>query len=390
MGFAVTTYSDGAVGILSARIISLDQTLNLPESVTQLQVDEDRYNLFKNPATTIDQKILTSFVDPINTNKADIVTAGGKSVWSANEKVYSSQADATTALETLVGAVTNKDCVISDRQVLTVLNFNGTASSGIGTEEVPANPPAGSASIGAAVIQGGVTGKLDFAVSTTAGTTGRAIVRDVTGGDFTAGTPGVVGPPSSGVGTITIGGAEYYATSISYIGLGEVHQDVDVFHFYPNLEPPDPNVDDIFGSAENRILTSSNTGVGFANTFFPNGLNTSLTAPTPVFGVFVQASSSVPAIGDVYTFDTSTTGGTTALNTINTERQAIEDLRFGVVSTPNDVGVSSFNSASEQVKGLKKAHAIGTWSGKRMRVVATSEKGGLQAAIQVLSDPTFQ
>ena len=388
MGFAVTTYSDGAVGILSARIISLDQTLNLPESVTQLQVDEDRYNLFKNPASTIDQKLLTSFVDPINTNKSDIVTAGGKSVWSANEKVYSSQADATTALETLVGAVTNKDCVISDRQVLTVLNFSGTAGGVIGTITNPANPPAGSASIGVAVVQGGVTGKLDFAVNTTAGTTGRAIVRDVAGGFFVTGTVGESGV--TGLNTVFIGGQDYYPTSISYIGLGEVHQDVDVFHFYPNLEPPDPNVDDIFGSAENRILTSSNTGVGFANTFFPNGLNTSLTAPTPVLGVFVQATSSVPAIGDVYTFDTSTSGGTTALNTINTERQAIEDLRFGVVSTPTDVGVSSFNAASEKVKGLKKAHAVGTWSGKRMRVVATSEKGGYQAAIQVLTDPTFQ
>jgi len=388
MGFAVTTYPDGAVGILSARIISLDQTLNLPESVTQVQVDEDRYNLFKNPATIIDEKLLTSFVDPINVNKADIVSAGGKSVWSANEKVYASQADALTALETLVGVVTDKDCVISDRQVLTVLNFNGTAGGVIGTITNPANPPSGSAIIGAAVVQGGVTGKLDFAVNTTAGTTGRAIVRDVSGGDFVTGTVGESGV--TGLNTVFIGGQDYYPTSISYVGLGEVHQDVDVYHFYPNLEPPDPNVDDLFGNAENRILTSSTTGVGFANTFFPNGLNTSLTAPTPVLGVFVEASSSVPAIGDVYTFDTSTSGGTTALSTINTERQAIEDLRFGVVSTPNDVGVSSFNSASVQIKEFKKGHAIGTWSGKRMRVVATSEKGGLQAAIQVLTDPTFQ
>ena len=198
MGFAVTTYPDGAVGILSARIIALDQTLNLPESVTQVQVDEDRYNLFKNPATIIDEKLLTSYVDPINVNKADIVSAGGKSVWSANEKVYASQADALTALETLVGVVTNKDCVISDRQVLTVLNFNGTAGGVIGTITNPANPPTGSASIGAAVVQGGVTGKLDFAVNTTAGTTGRAIVRDVAGGNFVTGTvgeDGVTGPP---------------------------------------------------------------------------------------------------------------------------------------------------------------------------------------------------
>ena len=388
MGFAVTTYSDGAVGILSARIVSLDQTLNLPESVTQVQVDEDRYNLFKNPATTIDQKILTSFVDPINTNKADIVTAGGKSVWSANEKVYASQADATTALETIVGVVTNKDCVISDRQVLTVLNFNGTASGVIGTITNPANPPTATASVGDNVVQGGVSGKLDFAVNTTAGITGRAIVRDVSNGDFVTGTVGEDGV--TGLNTVFIGGQNFYPTSITYIGLGEVHQDVDVYHFYPNLEPPDPNVDDIFGSAENRILTSSNAGVGFANTFFPNGLNTSLTATTPVLGVFVQASSSVPAIGDVYTFDTSTSGGTTALNTINTERQAIEDLRFGVVSTPTDVGIGSFNSASVQIKDLKKSHAVNTWSGKRMKVVATSDKAGFEAAIQVLTDPTFQ
>ena len=43
MGFAVTSYQDEAVGILSAKIVALDQTLNFPESVTQLKVDEDRY-----------------------------------------------------------------------------------------------------------------------------------------------------------------------------------------------------------------------------------------------------------------------------------------------------------------------------------------------------------
>ena len=35
MGFAVTTYSDGPIVIISARIISLDQTLNLPTKETQ-------------------------------------------------------------------------------------------------------------------------------------------------------------------------------------------------------------------------------------------------------------------------------------------------------------------------------------------------------------------
>ena len=390
MGFAVTSYADGAVGILSARIISLDQTLNFPESVTQVQVDEDRYNLFLEPSKTIDNKILSVYIDPINVKKANIVTAGGKSVWSANEARYSSKADATTALETIIGNHSTKDAVISSKQVLTILNFSGSPSSGFGTELIPANPPSGGGSEGASVTQGEVSGVLDFACSTTEGVTGRAIVRNVTGGDFTTGSPGEIGPPALGIGTIIIGGDRYFATSIEYIAIGELFQDVNVYHKFPNLEPPNPSDDNIFGNAENVILTSSNAGVGFANTFFPNGLNTSLTAPTPVIGVFVQATSTVPAIGDVYTFDTSTSGGTTALNTINTERQAIEDLRFGVVSTPNDVGVSSFNEASVVVKQNKKGYAVNTWSGKRMRIVANNDKGGYQAAIQVLTDPSFQ
>ena len=59
MGFAVTSYSNEAVGILSARIISLDQTLNFPESVTQVQVDEDRYGMFKDPASKVDANIFS-------------------------------------------------------------------------------------------------------------------------------------------------------------------------------------------------------------------------------------------------------------------------------------------------------------------------------------------
>ena len=126
MGFAVTSYSDGAVGILSAKIISLDQTLNLPNQGTQLDTDESRYELFRAPAEKIDKNILSKFVDPINAAKQIIVNNGGKSVWSANEQVYSSTSAAISALNTLYGEITDQDGVYSGRQVLTVLNFNGT------------------------------------------------------------------------------------------------------------------------------------------------------------------------------------------------------------------------------------------------------------------------
>jgi len=386
MGFAVTSYSDGAVGILSAKIISLDQTLNLPNQGTQLDTDESRYELFRVPAEKIDKNILSKFVDPINAAKQIIVNNGGKSVWSANEQVYSSTSLAISALNTLYGEITDQDGVYSDRQVLTVLNFNGTAGGVIGTVTNPANPPAGSASVDAAVVQDGVSGKLDFAVNTTAGVTGRAIVRDVAGGNFITGTVGESGV--TGLNTITIGGAEYYATSIEYIGLGNIYNDIDVFTFYPNLEPPDPNQDNPFGNRSTVIVDTSNAGNGIANTFFSNGLSTSTDAPTPILGEFVQTSSSIPTIGEVYTFNT--TSGSSQVSNINAQQQIIKDLRFGVVSNSSDVGVGSFDAAAVVVKTNKKGFAVNTWSGKRMRVVAANDKTGYETAIQILSDPSYQ
>ena len=214
------------------------------------------------------------------------------------------------------------------------------------------------------------------------------LVRDVTGGDFTTGTPGAIGPPSLGVGTITIGGAEYYATSIEYIGLGSIFNDIDVFTFYPNLEPPDPNQENPFGNLSNVIVDTSNAGNGIANTFFPNGLNTSTNAPTPSLAEFVQTSTSIPTIGEVYTFNT--TSGSSQVSNINAQQQIIKDLRFGVVTDSNDVGVGSFDAAGIIVKTSKKGFAVNTWSGKRMRVVAANDKTGYETAIQILSDPSYQ
>ncbi len=47
MAFAVTSY-DGAVGILSAQIISLDQTLNLPNDDTELDTESTKIPLLHN------------------------------------------------------------------------------------------------------------------------------------------------------------------------------------------------------------------------------------------------------------------------------------------------------------------------------------------------------
>ena len=369
MGFAVTSYQDEAVGILSARIISLDQTLNFPESVTQVKVDEDRYEMFKQPASKIDANILSRFVDPINGAKQNVVNTGTAANFLNNYEFYSSESDAINKLNSIYGDFTDPDGLYSYREAAPVIGFTG-----LGT-----HPPAGNFSAGIAVSDAsGGSGVLAFDFTPQVGVTTSCIVRSITR-SF-----------SSGIGnTIYFGGSAYASNqTINFIGIASIYKDVDVMHFHPNLEPPDPGTDDIFGDSSNVILTSSNKGIGFANTFFPNGLNTSLTAPIPNLDTFVQCTPSPPLIGEVFTFNT--TSGSSQNATISTNKTIVENLRFGILSNIKDVGVGSFNQASVEVKKQKKSHAVNTWSGKRMRVVAGQDKVGFEACIEILTDPSYQ
>jgi len=368
MGFAVTSYKDDAVGILSARIISLDQTLNFPESITQLQVDQDRYEMFKQPAEKVDSNLLSRFVDPINAAKQVVVDTGTPANFQNNYEVYSSELDAINKLNTIYGDYINPDGLYSFREAAPVLGFTG-----LGT-----HPPAGNFSAGIAVTDaGGGAGVLAFDFNPQVGVTTVAIVRAITG-SF-----------SSGVGnTIYFGGSPYASNqTVNFIGIASIYQDVVVQHVHPNLEPPDPGTDDVFGNSDNVILTSSNKGVGFANTFFPNGLNTSTSAPTPNLNSFVECTPAPPKLGEVYTFNT--TSGSSQNTTISNNQTTIKNLRFGDPAS-SSVGVGSFNQASVEIKKQKRSHAVNTWSGKRNRVVAGQSKAGFQAAIEVLTNPSYQ
>ncbi len=368
MGFAVTSYSDEAVGILSARIISLDQTLNFPTSVTQLQVDEDRYVLFKDPATKVDANILSRFVDPINAAKQVVVNTGTASNFQSNYEIYASESAAISKLNTIYGDFTDADGLYSFREAAPVLGFTG-----VGTLPIAGNFSAGIAVSDAS----GGSGVLAFDFNPQVGVTTAMIVKSING-SF-----------SSGIGnTIYFGGNPYnYNNTINFIGIASIYQDVDVMHIHPNLEPPDPGTDDIFGNSSNVILTTSNKGVGFANTFFPNGLNTSTSAPTPNLNSFVQCTPAPTQLGDVYTFNT--TSGASQNTIISNNKTNIRNLRAGD-PTSNSVGIGSFNQASVEIKKQKKSHAVNTWSGKRMRVVAGEDKTGFQAAIDILTDPSYQ
>jgi len=393
MGFAVTTYDRGPIGILSAGIVSLDQTLNIPSNRTSVEISEDRYNLFLDPCVKIDKNILSKFVDPINALKAEIVDNGKKSVWTANQKLYSSSSDAITALTSLYGNQAPQDGLLSKREVITVLNYPGTPASGVPPANIPANPPSVSKSIGAAVSQftnssegeAAASGTLYFDCSLSAGVAGRIIVRDVDG-DFVTGT---AASAVSAAGTVFIDGVATYPTSIEYFALGEIYEDIDVMTAYPNLEPPNPANDDIFGDDYNVIVKSDNAGTGFGNTFFINGLSTSPSQPTPIFGEFVGGLNTNPTkLGEVLTFDTSSASSNAS--EIAADREAVKILRYGDPSNPESVGVSSYNGAAVIVKKKKQNYAVNTWSGKRSIQDMSDRKNDLLTAIRILEDTNFQ
>tara|TARA_B100000683_G_scaffold267729_1_gene301863 strand:+ start:1493 stop:2662 length:1170 start_codon:yes stop_codon:yes gene_type:complete len=388
MGFAVTSYN-GAVGILSAQIVSLDQTLNLPSSDTELDTDENRYELFRTPAAAIDNNILVKYVNPINAQKDTIVTNGQISVFESNPIFYASESAALTALEALYGAHTSDTGVYSSRQVLASLRFPGS---------VLINAP-----IGATVTQAGnpdvingqnaVNGKVFGSGETIAGSP-YLLVSNVDNGNFTTHQSSIF--PNAGVGqTVFINGVPI-AVGVSpvnsdFIAVADIHDDIDVMHVYPNLEPTvNSNDDDIFGGAKNVILSQSNKGLGIANTFFANGLSTSTSSPVPSLGIFVEiegSSSAVPKRGEVFTFNTAS--GSSQASAISASRTAIGELRVGT-SDPTNVGVTTFNNASRIVKDNKQSFAIHVWSGRRMRQVATNDKASFLTAINILEDSSYQ
>ena len=116
-------------------------------------------------------------------------------------------------------------------------------------------------------------------------------------------------------------------------------------------------------------------------------MNTSTSSPSPNLDTFVQCTPAPSLMGEVFTFDT--TSGASQNTIITNNKTTVRNLRVGD-PTSNSVGVGSFNQASVEIKKQKKSHAVNIWSGKRMRVVATQDKAGYQAAIDILSDPSYQ
>ena len=342
MSFGVTTYSNGAVGILNANLNSLKQTF-LPGGQDTLGINSFRYESFEEPCRTIDNATLTSYNDPINSKKGEIQTLGNIGVFDSHSQYYLTANAAESAITTIFNdTLSHKEAL---NNIIINLDNSSTVSDGDTVSE----------------IGGSATGVVKVSRSLPIGI-GVSFFVSVTGGTFGIGNTIVV---SSGLSTV-IQGKEF-------VGYGLIYDDITVTSYYPYLEPADPSQDSPFEDQENKIITPSNAGQGVGNTFYKNSLQSS------TLGDYVDISDTLPFVGDVFAFDTAS--NPTGLTSITSIISEIDTLR---------TGISSYVGAGSTVKSFKKGYAINVWSLKKNTSNVNSSIVNIENAIRILEDPSFQ
>jgi len=330
-GFAVTDYNPPAVGVLSARLGSLQSTDIAVNKDITLGVNSDRYQTFLTPSQNIDQFALND-LNTINFKKDQITDLGDGPTFFANPDTFATGIAATQAVATIYGDV------ITTVGVATFLTFGASQTFTVGSNIAQQNTGAfGSifvSNTGTSVLLTGVGGTGSFntldSCSVGIGTT-----------QFDP-TDTVIGAPSV----------------VSLSGFGNVHNDTITLTTYPNLEPINVNVNNPFDGKTTDTLGAGNTGLGIANTFFPNG------------GSF---------IGTVFTFDTTGDPGA-ATSITNISNEITGTLRTGVVS---------FTDTVNTIKPYKVDFAINVWSLERSKLENNLAMAGLSTAIIILNDPQF-
>tara|TARA_R100000030_G_scaffold37693_1_gene28269 strand:- start:146 stop:1222 length:1077 start_codon:yes stop_codon:yes gene_type:complete len=346
VSFGITTYPGGASGILAANVVGLSQGVRF-DGETTIGVNTFRYNAMLNPATIIDGFVKDNYLDVIGQRKNSIISLGNFSVWQTNAVYYNSKSAAENALDSMYGGNGDSTSVITEYNTITNINFPATTAAN------------GSISQGAVITQFGsdATGIAVSAISTPVNQAYALLVKDVSG-TFIAGAGNTI--LVSGIGFTE-------ASSINYVGAGNVYQDVTLISFFPNLEPPDSSVASPFIPRESKILVDSNKGLGVGNTYYPNATN-NLT-----IGSLVQSVDTLPKIGEVLAINPSA-GNVSQISTLRTQ---IGELRTGIVSYAN---------GSSTVKSRKKAYALNIWTLQKNRDDFNQEIAAMNAAINVLDD----
>jgi hypothetical protein len=344
MGFAVTSYPNTTplIGLFTSQVDSQKELLAINSSETTLGVNTERYNLILSPCQAMDTKVI-DILDDINTDKNSITDTGDLDNYKSHAIYYPSANAANTATQTLY------DGVLSSVEAYTNLNFAIPTSATTFTAGVAVSS------------SGGGTGVVAITSTSAVGVAFSVMIRNVSG-TFGIGQTVFVGSP---------GIAFSSPSSLDYVGTGQIYNDIVVESFYPNLEPPNTGVENPFTGLQANILSSSNDGLGVANTFYGNSL---LNAGT--LGTLVPTDTANNSLGRVYAFDT---------NSGSAEETTITNLISDVTSTRT--GISSYNNGASTLKGHKKGFAVNMWTLNKSNSDIQSNITDLESVITILQDP---
>lgn len=340
MGFAVTSYSPYVVGILSARVASNKELLDLNSNQTTLGVNQERYSAILKPCEVLDGKVI-DYLNDITSNKTNIVNLGSISNFYSYPKYYATKSAADSATQSIFGNT------LTSREVMTNLSFNALDIQSSAT-----------ISAGTLITSGaGGSGIVAITTTTSVGVAFSMIVKSVTG--------------AFGIGsTIYLGNPGVAFTSLSsfdYVGTGKIYPDHVIVTYYPDLEPSNSSVDNPFEDEQFKVLNNPIKGLGVANTFYSNSLTN---------GVIVNSNDPITQIGDVFAFDT--VSGSSVKTTID---NLIVDL------SSNRTGIASVNSDTSIIKSYKKGYSVNIWSLNKTNKDIQSDITSLEAAINILSKP---
>lgn len=353
MAFGVTSYANEPVGIMSANVISIDQGLTGISANSSLRLQEYRYNLYLGPSQNIDNKTITTFLDPSTAKKTEILGIGNVSTFDAAPIFYPSDSAAKNAASSLYGLASE---MYSSGAISAVESYLSATM---------VNPSPGTYTAGDPVTNG-----LGESVGVVAIT--RTLVQ--TGFTYTGQLQIKSWSNTISVGsTLTASGITTNSGAINYIGVGSMHQDVVAVSNYPNLEPPNTSVENPLSGLTDVGLTTANAGLGIGNTFYANGCETN------TYADYVNVQGGVPYMGDVLAFDTTSDTGSAS---------QIAALRADL--TPLRTGITSYVSAAVEVKGRKYDAGLNVWILTKTTPILEQQKTDLNNAINVLEDPTFQ
>ena len=342
MSFGVTTYSNGAQGILKANIESLDQSIAGQSSNNTRDIQQYRYDLFQSSSGKLDQKILDS-LGPSNTKKGEVNSIGSISNFLSCPIYYPSESDAENAAQSIFGTAAEAGSTGLLSNVTTYFAVGVTTTTTLNLSE------------GATVTAGGV----DFGINAWDAT--------ITGSGIYAVKNWDKGASVSVGSTLIVGSTSTTVTSIQYVGVGEIYQDMIAVSAYPNLEPPNPGSSSPFTGSQTQTLSAGNLGNGIGNTSYPNGIIDG------TFGNLADVQGGIPKIGDVLAFDTSSCS--TQAGNISASRGEIGGLRGEIQSSTNSTNV---------IKDLKKQYAVNVWSLDKSVADNDARKSQLQSAIGIL------